>query len=124
MPDKELGPHYTDQTEDTYDSFKIHNVGDLFVIVNVYVQYIVYRCGNLLESYNQTVNALNTVKDYAKTAQMLNDLKWQFDSYKDLCAGILGNNKTYERIGNIILSETGIDCKLIFKVFEPYKIKI
>ena len=55
---------------------------------------------------------------------MLNDLKWQFDLYKDLCAGILGNNKTYERIGNIILSETGIDCKLIFKVFEPYKIKI
>lgn len=124
MPDKILGPHYTDQLEEDFDTFKIHNIGDLFVIINVYVQYIVYRCGLLLECYNQTVKALETVKDYAKTAQMLNDLKWQFDSYKDLCAGILGNNSFYKRIGDIILSETGIDCNLIFNVFEPYINKI
>ena len=120
MPNVKLDPSYTDQNPEDYDALQISNPGDLFVILNVYIQLIVFKCGKLLELYNDTVYALEYVKDYSKTAQMLNDLKIQFGFYKDLCAGILGNHSTYTRISNIILNETGIDCKDVFKVFMPY----
>lgn len=121
MPNKKLQGATADTPEEDKNTFNLNNPGDLFVIMNVYVRYIIHKCNELVDLYNEACDALQNLHDYKKLAEMLNDLSWKLDDYKNICAGVFGNNGFYTRISKIMLDVTGIDCKDIFKVFEPYK---
>lgn len=120
MPNKIYLGEFSDGTGEK-NTVYLDSVGDMFVLLNAHIQYILSKCNDLAKQRKEIDKMLSDKSNPADDiSRAIKDILLSVDSVKNVLGNMFDREKCIGKISEVVTRYTGIQVLEIFKPFAQY----